>query len=182
MAELARLAELIHTRNQINVDIATIIGRPALVQHIGEYIASTIFDIKLEYSAATKGIDGVFTEGRLKGKTVNIKLYGKQEGVLDISLDNLADYYLVLTGLRSHALSSRGSSRPLVITNVYLFEMHGLVEILRRRGVKLGIATSVIKLLWESAEIFPNQINDALKVTKEQRRLLTLFGPSQFHS
>jgi hypothetical protein len=177
MAELESLAELLHTRNQINVDIAKIIGRPAVIQHIGAYIASTLFNITLEYSAAIKGIDGVFTEGRLKGKTVNIKLYGKQEGVLDVSLDNLVEYYLVLTGPRSHAPSSRGRSRPLVITNVYLFEMHGLVDILRRRGVNIGIATSVIKLLWTSAEIFPNQINEALKVTNEQRRSLTLFGP-----
>lgn len=175
MAELERIANLLKKRNQIDRKISKIIGRPSTRGHIGEFIASKIFKIRLESSAATKGVDGVFTEGPLKGKTVNIKLYGKREGVLDIAVHELADYYLVLTGPKSAATTSRGSFRPLVISNVYLFEMAELVSRLGKRGVKLGIATSVAQLYWAEAEIFPREINDRLKLTKEQVRWLKLF-------
>jgi hypothetical protein len=53
-----KLAQLIHERNRISEEIARIIGRPALSGHIGEYIASKIFNIRLEESAISKGIDG----------------------------------------------------------------------------------------------------------------------------
>lgn len=86
MSELEKLADLISERNRISKTISKLIGRPALPRHIGEYIASKIFNIELEEFATSKGIDGRFTEGPLKGKTVNIKLYGKREGLLDISL------------------------------------------------------------------------------------------------
>ena len=48
--------------------------------------------------ATSKGIDGFFIEGSLRGKSVNVKLYGKKENILDISTGEIADYYLVLTG------------------------------------------------------------------------------------
>lgn len=112
----------------------------------------------------------------MKGKSVNIKLYGKQEDLLDISLKNLADYYLVLTGPKSPPATSRGESRPIVIDHVYLFEMKGLVNSLKRRGVKIGIATSVAKSHWEEAEIYPKQTKRVLKLTKEQKELLKLFN------
>jgi len=176
MNELERIAELLEKRKQIDREISKIIGRPALVGHMGEYIASKIFQIKLEDSATAKGIDGVFIKGSLKGKTVNIKLYGKREGILDIALDNLADYYLVLTGPKSAATTSRKSSRPIVISNVYLSKMTELISKLRKRGVKIGIATSVAKYYWAEAEIYPHKINDKLELTREQVRLLELFA------
>ncbi len=98
---LKKLSDLIHERNLLSVEIAKIIGRPALNRHIGEYIASKIFHIELEESATATGIDGYFISGSLKEKTVNIKLYGKKENFLDISLKNLADYYLVMTRAQS---------------------------------------------------------------------------------
>jgi len=176
MDQLGKLAALLKKRNQISLEISKIIGRPSLMGHIGEFIASKTFKIEPEYSAVAKGIDGVFTEGQLKGKTVNIKLYGKQEGILDITPDNLADYYLVLTGPKSQPITSRGSSRPLVVSNVYLFNMTELVSELRKRGVKVGIATSVAKQYWKNAEIYPQGTNDELEVTEEQTNLLKLFG------
>ena len=132
--------------------------------------------MQLEISAATKGIDGIFDKGPLKGKSVNIKLYGKQESLLDIALKDLADYYLVLTGPKSLAATSRGQSRPIVIDHVYLFEMKGLVNSLKRLGVKIGIATSVAKSYWEKAEIYPRQAKRILELTKEQKELLGLFS------
>lgn len=112
LSDLEELASLLDERNKINQKIASIIDRPALPGHIGEYIASKIFDINLMESASYKGIDGFFTEGPLKGKSVNIKIYTKQERMLDISTDNPADYYLVLTGPRSLPTTSRGTVIP----------------------------------------------------------------------
>jgi len=176
MSELKALAALLRKRKQIDVEISKIIGRPSIPQHIGEFIASRIFSIRLEVSATTKGIDGVFVEGPLKRKTVNIKLYGKQEGILDIALENLADYYLVLTGPKSPPATSRGESRPVVIDHAYLFEMKDLVDKIGKRGIKIGVATSVAKSYWEEAEMYPKQTNRRLKLTKEQIRFLKLFS------
>ena len=72
-----------------------------------------------------------------------VLMYCKQEGILDITVNNLADYYLVLSGPKSHLSSSRGTTRPLVISNVFLFKMQELVESLKKRGVRIGVATSV---------------------------------------
>jgi len=176
MNELEALAALLRKRKQIDVEISEIINRPSIPQHLGEFIASKIFNIRLESSATAKGIDGVFIEGPLKGKTVNIKTYGKQEGILDITLKNLADYYLVLTGPKSPPATSRGESRPVVISYVYFFEMKDLVDKIGNRGVKIGVATSVAKSYWKEAEVYPKQTNRRLELTKEQIRFLKLFS------
>jgi len=172
---LEELAALIHHRNKLSDGISKIISRPALTSHIGEYIASKIFNIQLDESATSKGIDGRFKDGPLRGKTVNIKLYGKKENLLDSNKDKLADYYLVLSGPDSAAESSRGKTRPLVICQVHLFKMGRLVPDLERSRVKIGIATSVRKQLWDEAIIYPHQRSSELVVTTEQRRQLSLF-------
>jgi len=172
---LERLASLVHERNRVSEEIAAIIGRPALNGHIGEYLASRIFGIQLEFSATAKGIDGYFTEGSLKGKSVNVKLYGKKENILDISTDKVADYYLVLTGAEGDLSSSRGKTRPLVISQVYLFNMAKLMPKLRERGVRVGIATSVRKGDWEEAMVYPVQRSRELVLSEEQLRMIRLF-------
>jgi len=65
---LERLANLISRMNQINEEIAALIGRPALQGHIGEYISSKVFNIELEESASKKGVDGWFLNGSLGGE------------------------------------------------------------------------------------------------------------------
>ena len=62
-AGLERLADLIRERNANEVAITGIVGRPAQLGHIGEYIASRIFDIELEQDAAHRGSDGQFRSG-----------------------------------------------------------------------------------------------------------------------
>jgi hypothetical protein len=176
MNELEKLADLLTKKRQIDLDISRIIMRPSLPSHIGEFIASRIFGMRLEVSATAKGIDGAFTEGPLKGRTVNVKLYGKQEGILDITTRSLADYYLVLTGPKSSPVTSRGGTRPLVIDHVYLFEMITLVRSLANRNLKIGTATSVAREYWDQAEIYPDQNNKKLILTGEQLRQLRLFG------
>ena len=45
-----------------------------------------------------EGIDGRSANDPLAGKTVNVKWYGKREGVLDINPAGVPDHYLVMTG------------------------------------------------------------------------------------
>lgn len=47
---------------------------------------------------------------------------------------------------------------------------------LRNRGVKLGVATSVLKSFWEEAEIYPAPRNRLLPISDWQRALLNLLA------
>lgn len=173
--ELETVADLLRRRNSIDAEIGLITGRPVVSGHLGEWIAARVFDITLEESATSRAIDGRFAAKPLAGRTVNVKWYGKQEGLLDVSQDPGLDYYLVMTGPRGVAASSRGKARPLVIEAVFLFEAEPLLDALRSRGVGIGVTTSVLAAHWEAAEIFPRTMNTALKLSTEQRELLELF-------
>ena len=48
--DLQRLAGLLRARNANEAEITQVIGRPAQLGHIGEYIAGQIFDVALEQS------------------------------------------------------------------------------------------------------------------------------------
>jgi hypothetical protein len=173
--KLLLLADLIKRRNEIEKEITSIINRPALIGHLGEFICSQIFNVPLVKSASNKGIDGHFSEGELSGCSVNIKWYIRNQGLLDITPSYLPDYYLVLTGLKTAVLSSVGISCPWAIESVYLFNAKELVEILKERGIKIGVATSVINALWEAAEIYPRCNNISLTITPKQIEMLSLF-------
>ncbi len=174
--DLAHLAELIKRKVLIEEEITKIIGRPALIGHVGEYVASRIFGISLHKSATQISSDGTFDHGPLAGRTVNVKWYTKREGLLDIGTTSSPDYYLVLTGPRSPPTSSRGTSRPWVIASVFLFDAKQLLESLKSRGVQIGIATSVLEEAWKKAEIYPNASNSLLELSHERRKQLALFG------
>jgi len=173
--ELVELAQLICTRNEIDQQISRRIGRPANIGHIGEFIAAAIFDIELYASATTKAADGVFRRGQLQGKSVNVKFYGKQEGLLDIRQDALPDFYLVLTGPKSACVSSKGKSRPMCISAVYMFDARLLVDAIRYRGSKIGVATSVPQSLWEAAELWPTASNPTMILEQSERDNLQVF-------
>lgn len=173
---LARLADLLRTKNSIDAEISQIVGRPALIGHVGEYIASVIFNIGLYDSATHKGSDGVFRSGPLIGRSVNIKWYAKHEGLIDLNEAAMPDFYLVLSGPKSSSASSRGGTRPWSIESVFLFESAGLTGMLHRQGTKIGVATSVRAEVWESAQIYPPPRNPMLALTDEQRLRLKLFG------
>jgi Family of unknown function (DUF6998) len=173
--ELTELARLIRIKNSIDGRIAKIVGRPALIGHVGEYMAARIFGIELHRSASARGSDGVFKTGPLTGKTVNIKWYTTSDNLLDLSPSGGADYYLVLAGPSTQGVSSRGTERPWMIDSVYLFESSDLMDKLRVREVKIGIATSVRNEVWEAAEIYPRS-KGILQLNEEQRKLLELFG------
>ena len=172
---LHELAGLLRGRNALDSQIARVIGRPALPGHLGEWIASRIFDIELAASAVTKGIDGHFRGAPQPGATVNVKLYGTRAGALDLIEESAADYYLVLTGPIAQPVSSRGTHRPVCVNGAYLFHTAELLADLRGRGLRVGVASSVRKTLWEHAELYPQQSNADLVLTEAQRYALQLF-------
>jgi hypothetical protein len=95
--DLERLAELVQIKNDADLAIAQLIGRPSSPGNIGEFVAARVFDIELMRSGSHPGYDGVFLDGPLADKTVNIKTYSRHESVLDIGA-HPCDFYLVLTG------------------------------------------------------------------------------------
>jgi len=175
---LEQLAEAIKRRNAAEREIAQIIGRPGQLGHVGEYVASHILGIDLAQSAVNKAIDGRFAGGILKDRSVDIKFYATMEGLLDISQSILPDYYLVLTGPKAPAISSRGTTRPWLISYVYLFEAKALVSQLKLRPVKIGVAASIAKQLWDAAELYPVPRNRLFTLSEEQRTMLALFSHS----
>jgi hypothetical protein len=86
--------------------------------------------------------------------------------------DPKTDYYLVLTEDLRSAASSCGWTRPWCISYVYLFEASALLEQLKARNVKIGIATSVAGRYWEDAEIFPSSKNPLYTLTNEKKRMV----------
>ena len=176
MDDLEELASLLSEMNSIGNKISGITQRPATIGHTGEYIASKIFDIELEESASAKGIDGHFRSGQLVGKSVNIKWYSKLEYMLDITPKAHPDYYLVMTGPKGQAMSSRGSIRPWLINYVFLFNAAELVIELNARGVKIGVASSVRKHELQAAEIYPNKRSIAYRLSDEQMAKILVFG------
>jgi len=181
---LADLAQLVRRRNTVDREIGTILGRPVHAGHFGEYIAAAIFGIDLHPSAVHKGSDGYFTDGPLAGKSVNIKYYTRGAGLLDMvaNVDSTVhpDYYLVLTGPKSAAISSKGTHALWNVCFVYLFSSGELLAEVAKRPVGIGIATSVRKHLWEAAEIYPERRNPALplRLSPEQFAALSLFSPA----
>jgi hypothetical protein len=152
---------------------------PCAYRARGRVHCNADFDIQLEGSAISKSIDGFFRSGSLAGKSVNIKRYAKQEGVLDITPDALPDTYLVLSGPTSAASSSRGTARPWLIDHVYLFQADMLVAQLRLQGVKIATATSLSRSFWQAAEIYPAGRNPTLPINPSIRQQLALFGSNR---
>jgi hypothetical protein len=175
-AKISTIADFLRRRNEIDADIAAIIQRPMTAGHLGEWLAKEIFGINLEPNAATPAIDGRFTTGAVAGRTVNVKWYLKREGLLDVTSSPSLDYYLVLTGPASAALSTRGGTRPWCIEAIYLFDARQLLDELLARGVKIGTAASVRIAQWHAAEIYPQATNNLLPLTAEQTKLLRLFA------
>lgn len=183
MSNLMQLANLIERRNTIDSEIAALIGRPPHSGHTAEYVASAIFKIDLNASAATKADDGRFLDGPLQGRSVNIKYGSRRDGMLNLmgSLDpgDHPDVYLVLTGPTVGAISSRGLTVPWVIHAVYLFTSEELLQALSAAGRRPGTATSLRAQLWEAAMIFPEPRNPSLQLTARQREDLRLFSGSE---
>ena len=177
MDDLAHLADLLRTRNGIDSEIARIIGRPLVAGHMGEWVASRIFDVELHTSATNRGSDGRFRSGPLAGQTVNVKWPMRHNGLLDIKDDPSLDYFLVLTGPPVPPSSSRGMSWAWCVQTVFLFDAPKLIQQQRARGVQLGAASSVTKRQWDAAEIYPQARNTAMRLSPDQLAMLKLLQP-----
>ena len=152
-ASASRLVDLLRRRNAIDHEIARLIGRPALLGHIGEFIAAELFDIALQTHANAPGSDGIFRSGPLAGRTVNVKFYGRRDGLLDIP-EAPVDHLLVLTG--PPTTSPAKDSRPVVVDEVFVFDTDELVATLRDRGVAVGTASSLRRDDWRRAQAWPD--------------------------
>jgi hypothetical protein len=175
-AELKAIAMLLRARNAIDERIADVVGRPVVHGHLSDWIAAQIFDIELE-PAANKAIDGFFRSGPLAGRTVNIKHYTRNQGMLDMTDAEDLDTYLVMTGPRS--AGSKGVHRPWSIEHVFLFDAQGLYEALHAEMRRIGVATSVRAEYWHQAEIHPVSRNANFPLSAEQTAALDEFrsGP-----
>ena len=178
MDRLGQLSALVAERNATSTKIAAIIGRPAQLGHLGEFIASELFGIALEASANNKGFDGRFTYGALTGKTVDVKTYAKREGIVDLRTADLPDYYLVLSGPPGPASSSKGQDRPWLLSGIHLFNAAELVAALQSRNLKVGVAASVARVHWDAAEVYPRCACRLLSLTEQQCEWLSGFGVS----
>ncbi|MDQ3987682.1 MAG: hypothetical protein M3291_00500 [Actinomycetota bacterium] len=176
--QVEQIATLLRERNALDEQISSIIQRSMTSGHLGEWLAAQVFGIELAASAVEAGIDGRFITEPLRGRTVNVKWYLKREGLVDITESPVLDYYLVLTGPTSAALSSRGGIRPWCIAAVYLFDAKRLLDEQQARGVKIGVASSVRAEQWDAAEIYPRPTNRTLPVSPDQAELLRLFAPA----
>lgn len=173
LSPLTRLAGLLRRRNALDGEVASLIGRPAEKGHLGEFIAARVFDIDLHTSAAQAGSDGTFRSGPLAGRTVNVKLYGAQDGLLDVATRSPPDSYVVLTGPTRTASNSRGATRPVVIEHVFVFSHEALVA----AGVRPGTAASLQRELWEDAQVFPTLGSSTLiPLTQRQHADLAQFA------
>ncbi len=54
--------------------------------------------------------------------------------------------------------------------------MKGLVDQLKRRKIRIGIATSVANSFRDEAEIYPRSSNKEIKLTREQIGIVELFS------
>lgn len=176
---LRRIAVLLAERNEIDDQIAEIIGRPMTSGHLGEWIAAQIFDIQLFSSATTEAIDGHFSSGPLKDRGVNVKWYLQQEGLLDMTMSQQPYDYLVMAGPTRPAGTSAGQSRPWQIDSVYLFDAQALRADLSSHGRRVGTASSIRQDVWAAAEIYPNRRNTRLPLTDDQMEMLRLFAPRE---
>lgn len=140
MDNLTKLSELLKAQNQIHYEISKIIKRPAQHGHIVEFIAASIFGIQLNQNAAQKGMDGIFTSGLLNGRSVDIKYHSKHEGLLNANVMALPEYFLILAGPKSPAVSSKNQHHPFTIQFVFLLNSTDIIE----------EATEVGKKNWDS--------------------------------
>lgn len=180
MSKLELLSGLLGQRNQIDAEISRLIGRPAFPGHLAECITAEIFGIRLHESATAKASDGVFIDGALADKSVNIKYRSRGNGLLNIaeyvSEITYADYLLAISGSKFKGGSSRGRAFDFAIDSAYVFDFRDLVRVQLKRGVKLGIGSSVLAQAWSAAMIYPDPNNPLLVLTNDQRAMLELFS------
>ena len=173
-AGLREIASLLKDRNRIDAAISNVIGKPMTSGHLGEWIASQIFDVTLEARANARAIDGHFNRGELDGRTVNVKWYLKREGILDMSTGLQPDFYLVLVGPKSAATAKL--TRPWRIDAVHLIDTADLLKELVAAGRRVGVASSIRNDVWARSEIFPVENPSLFTLSEDKRAALREFA------
>jgi hypothetical protein len=103
-----------------------------------------------------------------------LRTYGDAFDGLDLT-PHECDFYLILSG--SRRAGSEVAPLRWYIANVYVLNAHLLRAELERRGVRIGIATSLRVSDLRRAEIYPTSGSDSLlTLTESQRQLLSLFA------
>lgn len=74
------------------------------------------------------------------------------------------------------AASGSDRFRAGCIREVYLFDAERVRDEQDARGVKTGVASSVLRRQWDDAEIYPHDRNPLLRVTPHQVELLQLLS------
>ncbi|THV27308.1 hypothetical protein [Glycomyces paridis] len=167
-AGLTSIAMLIHERNRIDARITDIVGRPVVSGHLSDWIAAQVFDIELDPVPGSP-VDGRFRSGALAGRTVNVKHYTRNHGLLDMTDSEELDYYLVMTGPRVPVAGAWSIDR------VYLFDAQALYDDLSEQLRRIGVATSVRPEYWRAAEVHPNPARPALALGPMQTAALDAF-------
>ncbi|MEU5152933.1 hypothetical protein [Glycomyces sp. NPDC021274] len=170
---LKSVAMLLQARGEIEARIADIVGRPLAHGHLSDWIAAQVFDIELEPGGG-HAVDGWFRSGPFAGRTVNIKHYTRNEGLLDLVDTDELEHYLVMTGPRTAARP--GTHRPWSIDHVYLFDAFELTQALRAYMRRIGTATSVRAEHWHAAEVYPRAAHPGYKLSRVQAAALEGFG------
>jgi hypothetical protein len=172
---------LIRIRNFVNGSVSLITGGPAETGRIAEFVAAQIFDIELAAIFVNKAIDGWFsTSTPLAGRSVNVKYRSSSSKRLNIEnsplLADHPDYYLAFRGPGTSKEPTSEKMLPFVIEAVYLFASRELIPALVSEG-GATIGPSVKTVHWQAAMIYPQQVNQVLILTDEQRAALALFAP-----
>jgi len=173
--KLLRLADLIETRNQEDELISCLIGRPPLRRDLALFLASCIFDIKLELPPSCNQFDGRFRSGPLAEKTVIVQWRPEHDGSIDIKPDYVPDAYLVFVGPRSDP-AAPPAARPLVIQEVFVFDGRSLVQGQLARHEPLGPASVVPSRIWDAARVYRTCRWSPLTLSTLQVYILERFG------
>ena len=176
MSNLKQLSSLLVRRNAIDEKITALIGRPAIRGHVGEWIAQEIFKVKAGKIRESEGLRRPVyrrSAGRTDGECEVVR---QARGAARHQSSQRPGQYLVLTGPKAEATTSKGQTRPLVITEVFLFDASALVEQFKVQKRRLGVAASVRQHEWKTARVYPKAAPGArLTLTDAQREALKLF-------
>ena len=170
-----RQKSLIFTHLESSIrEIESITGLPFDHGNVAEFLGNQIFNIELA-PPKQKGFDGWFKSGMfngqpLKGKTVNVKWYMREDKYhLDMTKAKpQPDYYLVFKGPKKELLG-------WYINYVFIFHTETLSDLLDSRDNNVGTSSSVKQGDWGEAQIYPALPNSPMKLNQDQKSKLRIF-------
>jgi hypothetical protein len=171
--EIVELSSLIKRINGAKEDIAELIGRPAAIQGIGESIAAEILGVSLQETAPHIRRTGVFLDGPMKGKRVEIEWQVRSFDA--VSVGEEADCLLYLVGISSFYRTPHEYYRPWLINSVYFIDPEELSR-LRKSDQGCIWDISMKKEEWKKFEIYPESNSQHLVLDEGQKEMFGLFS------